>query len=287
MVAALTSTGGGISRPRPLAVEQRLHGGGVEGVGADAVDGVGGQHHQLARAGRPGAAAATAASRSSSVPVGIARQLSGTSAVTGSSCQSRRQEARTAGQVGVVAHLASTGRRRRRPPAPTRPGRRRARRPTTPPGRSSSAARRSRTRIASSPSSPENSARCGSWSRASGATDSQASSGMYGGLQITTSTVPARSSKAVGHVAEPQVDAGAGQVALGPGVGGRVELDGVHPGAAAPRRRPPWRSRPSPVHEVDHDRLRPARAACSIAQPASSSVSGRGTKTPGPTASST
>ena len=51
--------------------------------------------------------------------------------------------------------------------------------------------------MASSPSSPENRARCGSWSRASGATDSQASRGMYGGLHTTTSTVPARSSKAV------------------------------------------------------------------------------------------
>lgn len=59
------------------------------------------------------------------------------------------------------------------------------------------AARRSRTRIASSPSSPEKSAWCGSWSRASGATDSHASSGTYGGLHVTTSTVPARSSNAV------------------------------------------------------------------------------------------
>ena len=89
------------------------------------------------------------------------------------------------------------------------------------------------TRIASSPSSPDHSARCGSWSRASGATDSQASSGMYGGLQVTTSTVPARSSNAVG-----QVTRAAGRRRCRRGCARptawarRVELDGVDPGAS-------------------------------------------------------
>ena len=156
--------------------------------------------------------------------------------------------------------------------------------------RRGAAARRrasTRTRIASRPSAPDHSAQCGSWSRASGATDSQASSGMYGGLQTTTSTVPARSSNGVGHVAEPQVDPGAGQVALGPGVGRRVQLDGVHrarghlvgdrpgdrAGAGARGRRRPGVS----------DRGRPAR---SPSRPAARSRAA-GTKTPGPTSSST
>ena len=48
-------------------------------------------------------------------------------------------------------------------------------------------------RIASRPSSPDHSATSGSWLRASSSTHSQASSGMYGGLAVTTWTRPARS----------------------------------------------------------------------------------------------
>ena len=156
------------------------------------------------------------------------------------------------------------------------------------PGPSSTAARCSSTRIASSPSAPENSARCGSWSRASGATDSQASSGMYGGLQVTTSTVPARSSNAVGHVALAQVDPGAGEVAHRPTVRRLVELDRVHASAAGTSSAIALATAPDPVHRSTTTGAPSAhRRHCSIAQPASSSVSGRGTKTPGPTASST
>ena len=99
--------------------------------------------------------------------------------------------------------------------------------------------------------------------------------------------VPSRSSNAVGDVAEAQVDAGAGEVALGPGVGA--------PRRAPPRapRRPGTSSatpgdRAGAGAQVDHHGAAPssARARCSIAQPASTSVSGRGTNTPGPTASS-
>ena len=77
------------------------------------------------------------------------------------------------------------------------------------------------------------------------------------------------------------------------------------PGSAPPRRTPPGRARPrapgrpgasSATAFGDRARARcrgrrrpatRARPACSIAQPASSSVSGRGTKTPGPTSSVT
>ena len=109
---------------------------------------------------------------------------------------------------------------------------------------------------------------------------------MYGGLLTTTSTVPARSSKAVGEVAEPQVDAGAGQVDRRVAVGALVHLDRVHPRAGHLVGDAPSRWRPSRCR----GRRPPARRdalACSTAQPASSSVSGRGTKTPGPTTSST
>ncbi len=91
----------------------------------------------------------------------------------------------------------SSGPRRRTPPGRPRPGRRRA--PRRPLPRAAAAPRPAARadRIASRPSGPENNARCGSWSRASGATDSHASSGMYGGLQVITSTSPISSSKAV------------------------------------------------------------------------------------------
>ena len=89
----------------------------------------------------------------------------------------------------------------------------------------------------------------------------------------------------VGHVALAQVDAGAGEVARGPGVGALVQLDGVDAGAGhlvgdglRRSRRSRCTGRPRPGVG---SRQRPPR---STAQPASSSVSGRGTKTPGPTA---
>ena len=80
------------------------------------------------------AAASIAASRSSSVVTGSALHLR-------SSCQSRRGEARTTCQIGVVDDLGPPSGGGEDAPAPTRPGRRRARRPTTPPGLRSRAAR--------------------------------------------------------------------------------------------------------------------------------------------------
>ena len=91
----------------------------------------------------------------------------------------------------------------------------------------------------------------------------------------------------VGHVAVPQVDAGAGEVALGPGVGAPRRARRRAPGRRAPRRRPRGRSRPSRCRGRPRPAARASRRTASIAQPASSSVSGRGTNTPGPTTSST
>ena len=203
-------------------------------------------------------------------------------------CTPRGHEARPAGQVGLVGDVDE--------PAVRDEDRRRrlalhvgvldadhsARREQ--PRRRS----RSTSRIASSPSPPDHSARAGSWSRTSGATVSHASSGMYGGLATTTSTVPSSSAERVGDVAEPEVDAGAR-----PGCAAAyanavvVELDGVHRALRAPRGRPPARSRPSRcTRSTTTGCCDLQRVAASIAQPASTSVSGRGTNTPGPTARS-
>ena len=56
-------------------------------------------------------------------------------------------------------------------------------------------------------------------------------SGMYGGLEITRSTWPSRSGKAVQRVALVQVDPGPLDVLAGPGQGVLGQLHGVHPGA--------------------------------------------------------
>ena len=95
--------------------------------------------------------------------------------------------------------------------------------------------------------------------------------------------LPSRSSKAVGHVAEAQVDPGAGQVAGRPARARPRRARRRAPGRAAPRRPPPSAIAPEPVQRSTTTGARPAAPRVpSIAQPASSSVSGRGTNTPGP-----
>ena len=111
------------------------------------------------------------------------------------------------------------------------------------------------------------------------------SSGMYGGLQTTTSTVAVEVGEGVGHVAVPQVDPGPGQVARRPLVRRLAELDGVHLRPPAPRRHATARSPRSRC--TGRPRRAPGRRpttarARSTAQPASSSVSGRGHEHPGP-----
>ena len=221
-----------------LGREQAADGVVGEGVGGDAVDGVGRDHDQLARVGRRRRRRSTAASRSSSVAVAslvhVAHRASRAVSV-----------ARSTREVAVVGHVGPAPGRREDAPARTRPGRRRARRRPLP--RAAAAA----PRAARGPGSrrarrcPENSARCGSWSRASGATDSQASSGMYGGLQTTHVDRAGEVVEGGGQVAVAQVDAGAGEVALGPR---QARPRRARPRARrrrAPRRRAPGRSRPS------------------------------------------
>ena len=284
VVAALTSTGGGISRPRPLASSSACDRVGVEGVGAHAVDRVGRQHDQLAAL--HGAGRGDAASRPSSVPVASRSRVRtvapvvrrpgrrrpvgssrrpprrrrslvagrstggscprGPSSSTASSCQPGRDEPRPAGQVAVVAHVGPPAGRRRTPRAPTRPARRRARRRPLPRAAAGRAARRSTTRIASRPSAPDHSARC------------RVVVAGLGGHRLPGLERDVR------RVADHHVD-GAGQLGerrrRGRRAAGRrrcrrgcasaqrcgrlVDLDGVHPGVPAPRRPRPGRSRPS------------------------------------------
>ena len=121
---------------------------------------------------------------------------------------------------------------------------------------------------------------------------------MYGGLATTTSTGPARSASHPGvgadGVTEPQVDPAGGrsasmlrraQACAGGSSSTATTAGGRHLGGDRERDRPP-----SPVHRSTTSGRaavgqRPAPAS-SIASPATTSVSGRGTKTPGPTASS-
>ena len=114
---------------------------------------------------------------------------------------------------------------------------------------------------------------------------------MYGGLLTTTSTSPSSSAKAVVGVAEHQLDVEPEVVAVadGPRVRQVGQLDRVDRG----RRHlvlQAQRDRTGPGAQVDHDggaALRSARSSSSgTARPATISVSGRGTKTPGPTDSS-
>ena len=107
-----------------LGVEELLDGVLVEGVGGQAVDGVGRQHHEApALDGQAGG-----------LDRGLALLVGGGRVAlhAGSWCQSGGGEPRTAREVAVVAHLgpASGGGQHRR--APPRPGRRRARRPALP-----------------------------------------------------------------------------------------------------------------------------------------------------------
>ena len=269
-----------MSRPRPLASSSVGTAAGVEGVGADAVDGVGGQHHELA------ALDGQARPRTCGLPLVVGGGgVASLASARASLCQSRRHEARTAGQVAVVARLAATARSPRRPPARTRPARRRAR-PRPPPRAAAARPRAARApdRVEAVVARPQRQGRV-----------VVAGLGRHRlpGLERDVRRVADHDVDGAGevverrgHVALAQVDAGAGQVARRPGVGAPRRARRRGPAPRAPRRRRPWRSRPSRCTGRPRPGAR-ARGPASTAQPASSSVSGRGTKTPGPTASST
>ena len=117
--------------------------------------------------------------------------------------------------------------------------------PTQPPGRSSRAAVDSSTRMASSPSSPDHSARAGSWSRASGR---DARPGLERDVRRVAdhhvdAAVELR--EGVGHVAEPQVDTGRRRGCARPRRGRTGPARRRAPARRAPRRRRSARSRRS------------------------------------------
>ena len=199
-----------------------------------------------------------------------------------------------AGQVGVVAGLLPAALLGEHPVHRRRPAARRARRRPGRPGRSSRLATCSTTRIASSPSAPENSAADGSYSPTSGGTT--APTGMYGGLLTTRSTVPSSSGSA--ELKSPGVQADpAGGMRCGGGGSARCSARSTAGPAGRPRRRAPapaappgrWPARSRPIRCPDQRqpaRRRPSRSAGRSPSPVMTSVSGRGTKTPGPTSSS-
>ena len=191
-----------------LGLQQVADGLRAEGVGADAVHGVGGQHDELAAAdggrglaqtgravGRVVAVVSPCHQRASSYTVRAAGRRVERCVVTASPCG----RSRSAGRLFRSGWSAASAQPRSSvkihgtwPPWVSA-----CSMTTTPPGRSSRWAVRSMPRMVSRPSSPENSASSGSWSRASGATYSHSVSGMYGGLEMTRSTWPSSSGSAV------------------------------------------------------------------------------------------
>ena len=163
--------------------------------------------------------------------------------------------------------------------------------PSRPPGRSSRAAVTSRPRTTSSPSGPPHSASGGSWSATS-----RRHAGAVGHVRRVGDDEVDRpsssvSSAGIGHVARPAARPAVarrcpgGGVVPGPRDRAGVALDGGDPRAGELVRDRRARGRRSRCRgRRRRARGRPAQR--SIAQPASCSVSGRGTNTPGPTASS-
>ena len=257
---------------------------GSKASAADAVDGVGREHDQLAARGRrarprrgPSSRSVVvggveaARSRRSSVPA--APVIVPVSVANAATCQ-----------VAVVADVGPAAGCRRRPPARTRPARRRARprrrRRAQQPGRRRArrrASRRARRRRTTAPAPGR-----GRAPRARRTPTRRA--GCTAGCATTTSTVPSRSANASAMSPSAQVDTRC-----------RRGCAAAHSSAPARRARPrapraagtSWATdsaiAPEPVHRstTTGDSAGAARAA-STAQPASSSVSGRGTNTPGP-----
>src|SRR5690242_2908388 len=162
-----------------------------------------------------------------------------------------------------------------------------------PPGRSSRRAVRSRARMASSPSVPLHSAAGGSYSLTSGST--YAPTGIYGGLLITRSTVPSRSVSAPAKspactMTRPAMygtlsaylltlRSAQARASGSASTACTVALGTSWPMASAIAPDPVPRS----VTSGSATSISPSRL---MAQPLNTSVSGRGTNTPGPTSSS-
>ena len=200
-----------------LRGEQPGHRGRGERVGGHAVDGVGGQQHQLAPADRGGGGveAGGALRRGRSSRRGRPRASSLAHGRSGRRAVVKRG---AAGEVGVVLDVGE--RRRARGPA-------RAARspcwsacsmPSHPPGRSSRAAVTSRPRTTSRPSGPPHSASGGSWSATSRGTPGAVGHVRRVGDDEVDRAVELAQQRRVGHVAGEHLDRGVARGRAGGGV---------------------------------------------------------------------
>src|SRR5690606_14914578 len=145
--------------------------------------------------------------------------------------------------------------------------------------------------ITASPSGPANTASGGSWSATSGGTG--VPSGTYGGLQTTTATWPTRSPSAAGSVASAATTVtGRSPAAARAAAFRRNQTNAASDRSTATTRAAGHRwaisnaSAPLPLARSTTTGSPGSVATSRLAQPASNSVSGRGTNTPGPTANS-
>ena len=250
-----------------LGVEQLLDGVLVEGVGGQAVDGVGRQHHE----------ASALDGQAGGLDRGLALLVGGGRVALpahGSWCQSGGGEPRTAREVAVVAHLgpASGGGQHRRDrlaldvgvlDAEHSPGPEQLRRR----GRPAPGSRRGRRRPRTAPGA-------GRGRGPRGRPTPRPRAGRTAGCRPRRRRCRARSSKAVTKSPEPQVDAGAGEVALRPSGTPARRAPRRAPGPAAPRRPPPWRSRRSRCRGRPRPAPRARRPPRSPSRPAARSPAG-------------
>src|SRR5579875_1024806 len=268
-----------------LRRQQRRHGHPVEGIRRYSVDRIRGQHDQLAGAQREGRGGQAVPSLAGvGTVIRSAHRWIIPSACLSSYChrrdepvpadRQRRSSAKIQYTAGPCCSPCSTA--------------------TAPPPRSSRRAERSTVRTASSPSSPPpHRAVAGSYSPTSGGTQEPA--GMYGGLLITRSTAPSRAESAV---AKSPSCSRTRPAVCGAATATRPMLRAAHRRASGSAStactRAPGTSwaiasaiAPDPVpRSATTGSATSIAASVSIAQPVMTSVSGRGTKTPGPTSSS-
>ena len=290
--ASPMSTGTGMRPAAVLRRQQAGHRRRGEGVGRHAVDGVGGQQHQLAAADRGGGGV-----EAGGALVGVAAvvEIGHGAAVSPTAGSAPRRAVVNRGRParsGWSATSVEAAVRRGPAPAARSPCWSACSMPSQPPGRSSRAAVTSSPRTTSRPSGPPHSASGGSWSATSRGTPRAVGHvGRVGDDDVDGAVELAQQRRGRSCRRPSTVDRGVarrgagGRVVPGPLDRPGVALDGGDPGAGVL------------VRDRQRDRARARRpgrrrsgagrpASRSSAQPASSSVSGRGTKTPGPTASS-
>src|SRR5918992_1000559 len=267
-----------------LGLEQGVDGRGVERVAADAVEGVGGQHDQAASGDDLAADLEQAwplllvlgdgddprvRVRGRRVRLGHGRLPSRT----------RSRPARSGCTATSVSPAAvSTAAAASAWPSPISQS-------SQPPGASQCPARGARRRSTSRPSGPPSRARRGSWARTSVGRVAMAPLGTYGTLAQSTSTRPASSagrgaSKSPASSSTPYRSALPAAQASAPGSSSVASTRA--PGTSAARKQA---IAPDPAHTSTAIRGAGAARRWLAARSARPSVSGRGTNTPGPTAS--